>query len=43
MKWRYMWKIGERPSGAFDEVPQVVPDNFPQWEEKMDTWGSKLL
>lgn len=21
MKWRYMWKIGDRPPGAYDEVP----------------------
>jgi isopenicillin N synthase-like dioxygenase len=43
MKWRYMWKIGERPAGAFDEVPQIIPDGFSDWEEKMTTWGSKLL
>ena len=24
-KWRYMWKIGERPAGASDDFPQVVP------------------
>ncbi|CDW86191.1 UNKNOWN [Stylonychia lemnae] len=43
MKWRYMWKIGERPPGAFDECPQVVPEGFPDWEDKMTTWGEKLL
>lgn len=43
MKWRYMWKIGERPPGAFDEVPQVIPEGFPDWESKMDNWGSTLL
>ena len=43
MKWRYMWKIGKRPEGALDEVPQIVPDGFPDWEEKMNNWGQKLL
>lgn len=42
-KWRYMWKIGQRPAEANDNFPQVVPEDFPQWEEKMDKWGYKLL
>ena len=43
-KWRYMWKIGERPEGAADDFPQVVPEasQFPDWELKMNTWGEKL-
>lgn len=31
-KWRFMWKIGERPDGAADDFPQVVPKAFPDWE-----------
>ena len=31
-KWRFMWKIGERPEGADDDFPQVMPQGFPQWE-----------
>jgi len=42
-KWRFMWKIGKRPDGASDEFPQVVPEDFPEWEQKMDTWGYKLI
>ena len=42
-KWRFMWKIGKRPEGAVDDFPQVIPRDFPNWEEKMDTWGFKLL
>ena len=38
-----MWKIGERPEGARDEVPQIIPPGFPEWEQKMDKWGYKLL
>lgn len=42
-KWRFMWKIGERPENSSDDFPQVIPSDFPDWEEKMDTWGHKLL
>lgn len=42
-KWRYMWKIGERPAGARDDFPQVIPEDFNDWEEKMNGWGEKLL
>jgi isopenicillin N synthase-like dioxygenase len=42
-KWRYFWKIGERPEEASDNFPQVLPKDFPEWEEKMDKWGYKLL
>ena len=41
-KWRYMWKIGERPEGAADDFPQVIPRDFPDWEEKMNKWGLKM-
>ena len=43
-KWRYMWKIGDRPQGAADDFPQVVPDaeEYPDFELKMNTWGEKL-
>ena len=41
-KWRFMWKIGERPAEATDNFPQVVPDDMPQWEQRMDKWGNKL-
>ena len=42
-KWRFMWKIGERPVEASDNFPQVIPTDFPEWEHKMDKWGYKLL
>lgn len=41
-KWRFMWKIGERPENAADDFPQVLPAEFPDWETKMNTWGTKL-
>ena len=41
-KWRFMWKIGERPAEAGDNFPQVTPPDFPEWQEKMDKWGYKL-
>jgi isopenicillin N synthase-like dioxygenase len=38
-----MWKIGQRPEGASDNFPQVIPDGFPDWTERMDSWGETLL
>jgi len=45
-KWRYFWRIGERPrSTSFPELnaPPVIPDGFPQWSDIMDKWGSLML
>lgn len=42
-KWRFMWKIGERPLEASDNFPQVIPDDFEEWEDKMNKWGYKLF
>lgn len=42
-KWRFMWKIGERPKGAADDFPQVIPQNFADWETKMNCWGFKMF
>ena len=38
-----MWKIGARPDGADDNFPQIVPEGFSNWDEKMNTWGQVLL
>uniref|UniRef100_A0A7C8Z1X4 Non-haem dioxygenase N-terminal domain-containing protein n=1 Tax=Opuntia streptacantha TaxID=393608 RepID=A0A7C8Z1X4_OPUST len=45
-KWRYMWRIGPRPSYTrFKELnaEPVIPDGFPEWKETMDSWGSKMI
>jgi isopenicillin N synthase-like dioxygenase len=45
-KWRYFWRIGERPANTkFPELnaPEVVPEGFPEWREVMDKWGSLML
>lgn len=46
-KWRFFWRIGERPSKTeFEELnaPQVVPKSFQgRWEETMDTWGKAMV
>lgn len=41
-KWRFFWNIGERPSERQNVYPKVVPEDFPEWEERMDTWGGRL-
>jgi isopenicillin N synthase-like dioxygenase len=45
-KWRYFWRIGERPQNTkFPELnaPQVAPDNFPQWADVMNKWGTLMM
>lgn len=45
-KWRFFWRIGERPAEtkfpALNAEP-VVPETFPQWRDVMNSWGQKLL
>ncbi|ESR52312.1 hypothetical protein CICLE_v10031943mg [Citrus x clementina] len=45
-KWRYMWRVGPRPSNTrFQELNSepVIPDGFPEWKETMDSWGHKMI
>lgn len=42
-KWRFFWNIGERPAEKDSAFPKVIPEDFPEWEEKMNTWGGRLL
>ncbi|XP_042375048.1 uncharacterized protein LOC121969166 isoform X1 [Zingiber officinale] len=45
-KWRYMWRVGPRPANThFKELNSepVIPDEFPDWKETMDLWGSKMI
>lgn len=45
-KWRFFWRIGDRPKDTkFAELnaPPVVPASIPEWETVMNTWGNKLL
>jgi len=46
VKWRYFHRLGERPKETkFPSLnaEDVYPKNFPDWKEKMDKWGNKLL
>ncbi|TYJ20991.1 hypothetical protein E1A91_A08G034600v1 [Gossypium mustelinum] len=45
-KWRYMWRVGPRPSKTrFQELNSepVIPEGFPEWKETMDSWGYKMI
>ncbi|KAL1802587.1 hypothetical protein ACET3Z_031234 [Daucus carota] len=45
-KWRYMWRIGSRPSNTrFQELNSepVIPEGFSEWKETMDSWGYKMV
>eukprot|EP01111_Echinosteliopsis_oligospora_P000152 TRINITY_DN1013_c0_g1_i2.p1 TRINITY_DN1013_c0_g1~~TRINITY_DN1013_c0_g1_i2.p1 ORF type:complete len:290 (+),score=88.46 TRINITY_DN1013_c0_g1_i2:282-1151(+) len=45
-KWRFFWRVGERPDSTdFPELnaPPVVPSHFPEWENVMNKWGEQML
>ncbi|KAB5520526.1 hypothetical protein DKX38_024845 [Salix brachista] len=45
-KWRYMWRVGPRPSNTcFKELNSepVIPEGFPEWKDTMDSWGCKMI
>ncbi|KAL7158178.1 hypothetical protein ABFS83_02G124600 [Erythranthe nasuta] len=45
-KWRYMWRVGPRPSNTrFKELNSepVIPEGFPEWKDTMDFWGYKMI
>ncbi len=42
-KWRFFWAIGERPDEVAQDIPKVIPEEFPDWEEKMDKWGNMMI
>ena len=45
-KWRFFWRIGPRPENTKYNtlnMEDVIPANFPEWEETMNMWGNKML
>ncbi|KAG0569278.1 hypothetical protein KC19_6G079500 [Ceratodon purpureus] len=45
-KWRYMWRIGPRPTKTrFQELnaEPVIPESFPEWVDVMNGWGHKMI
>ncbi|KAF3784577.1 hypothetical protein EJ110_NYTH24127 [Nymphaea thermarum] len=45
-KWRYMWRVGSRPTQTrFQELNSepVIPEGFPEWNDTMDAWGYKMI
>ncbi|GMP62549.1 hypothetical protein CsSME_00024614 [Camellia sinensis var. sinensis] len=45
-KWRYMWRVGPRPSNTrFQELnaEPVIPEGFLEWKDTMDSWGYKMI
>ena len=45
-KWRFFWRVGERPPHTqFAELnaAPVIPAAFPEWPAVLDTWGARLL
>lgn len=42
-KWRFFWHIGDRPEDRKSLYANVVPEDFPDWEEKMNKWGNMMI
>jgi isopenicillin N synthase-like dioxygenase len=42
-KWRFFWAIGERPKEVADDIPRVIPEDFEDWEVKMNKWGNMMI
>lgn len=42
-KWRFFWAIGERPKEVAENIPKVIPQQFPEWESKMNKWGNMMV
>lgn len=44
-KWRFFWRVGERPKDTKFKslnMDPVIPPEIPEWSNTMDTWGSKM-
>jgi len=45
-KWRFFWRMGERPpQTSFESLNSapVIPYAFPEWAKVMDSWGNLML
>jgi isopenicillin N synthase-like dioxygenase len=42
-KWRFFWAIGERPAEVANDIPKIIPTEFPEWEAKMNRWGEMMM
>ena len=42
-KWRFFWAIGERPKEVADDIPKVIPEEFPSWEANMNKFGDAMM
>lgn len=42
-KWRFFWHIGDRPEERKAQYANVVPEDFPEWETKMNKWGNMMI
>mmetsp|Transcript_10072 Transcript_10072/g.16552 ORF Transcript_10072/g.16552 Transcript_10072/m.16552 type:complete len:396 (+) Transcript_10072:55-1242(+) len=44
-KWRFFWRTGPRPEKTEfpdENMDQVLPAEFPEWKEVMDSWGGQM-
>jgi len=46
VKWRYFHRLGNNPPQTefpLLNLPVIVPEGYPEWQDNMDRWGHKLL
>jgi len=42
-KWRYFWHIGDRPEEKKAMYANIIPEDLPEWEERMTKWGNMMI
>jgi isopenicillin N synthase-like dioxygenase len=44
-KWRFFWRTGPKPETTefpAENMDAVIPAEFPEWKEVMDSWGGQM-
>jgi isopenicillin N synthase-like dioxygenase len=44
-KWRFFWRTGPQPEKTefpLENMDPVIPVEFPEWKEVMDSWGGQM-
>lgn len=42
-KWRFFWRMEDPGFNYNNDMPQVIPKDFPEWETVMNRWGNLMV
>jgi len=42
-KWRYFWRMEDAGHKYEQNLPQIIPKDFPEWETIMNRWGTLMV